>query len=96
MKRQRRGSRAGWRAADYRAAALAIFRQLIAESFTSLPITSHHFQAAARLLDQHHLGLRAGDALHLALAADLGAALFTLDRRLAEAGKQVGASVRLL
>jgi predicted nucleic acid-binding protein len=37
-----------------------------------------------------------GDALHLALAADVGATLFTLDKRLAEAGRQVGASVQLL
>ena len=81
---------------DIRAGALAFFRQIIAESLTLLPVTSAHFQAAARLADQHHLGLRAGDALHLALAANVGATLFTLDKRFAEAGRQIGASVQLL
>ncbi len=81
---------------DDRASALAFFRQMIVENFIVLPMTSAHFQAAARLADQHHLGLRAGDALHMALATDVGATLFTLDKRLAEAGKQIGASVQLL
>ena len=88
--------RTGALTSDLRAAALAFFRQIIAQSLTLLPVTSAHFQAAARLADQHHLGLRSGDALHMALAADIGATLFTLDKRLAEAGKQVGASVHLL
>lgn len=81
---------------DHRAAALALFRQMIAGSFTVLPVTSTHFHAAARLSDQHQLGLRAADALHLAVATDAGITLCTLDKRLAEAGKQVGASVLLL
>ena len=81
---------------DHRAGALAFFRQMLAESFTLLPLTSSHFHAAALLADQHQLGLRAGDALHLALATDVGATLVTLDKRLAEAGKQIGASIQLL
>lgn len=88
--------RTGEMTVDRRAAKLANFRQMVADSFTLLPLTSAHFQAAALLADQHQLGLRAGDALHLALAADIGATLFTLDKRLAEAGKQIGASVQLL
>ncbi len=88
--------RTGALSPDDRTSALAFFRQMIAESFIVLPVTSAHFQAAARLADQHHLALRSGDALHMALSADVGATLFTLDKRLAEAGKQIGASVRLL
>ena len=51
---------------------------------------------AARFSDQHALGLRAGDALHLAVCADHGVMLCTLDRRLAEAGPQLGLRATLL
>lgn len=75
---------------DQRATALAMFNQLVAESFTVLPVTGRHFRAAARIVDQHSLGLRAGDALHLAVASEHGAKLHTLDQRLAEAGPVLG------
>lgn len=55
-----------------RAAALAMFNKLVTESFTVLTITGGHFRAAARFTDQHPLGLRAGDALHLAAASEHG------------------------
>jgi predicted nucleic acid-binding protein len=38
--------------------------------------------------------LRAGEALHLAICANHGASLCTLDRRLAEAAPRVGVPVR--
>ncbi len=41
-------------------------------------------------MDQQGLGLRAGDALHLAVAAEHGATLWTLDVRMAEAGPVLG------
>ena len=47
-------------------------------------------------VDQHMLGLRAGDALHLATASEHGATVHTLDRRLAEAGPVLGVPTRLL
>ncbi|MDE2464494.1 MAG: PIN domain-containing protein, partial [Alphaproteobacteria bacterium] len=53
-------------------------------------------RTAARLADQHALGLRAGDALHLAICADHGATLCTLDRRLGEAGPALGVKAELL
>ena len=81
---------------DQRAAALAMFNRLTAESFTVLPVGGVHFQTAARFTDQHQLGLRAGDALHLAVASDQGAVLHTLDQRLAEAGPALGVPTRLL
>ena len=79
-----------------RAAALAIFNKLVAESFTVLPLTGAHFRAAAKFTDQHLLGLRAGDALHLAVASDHGATMQTLDRRLADSGPALGIPTRLL
>lgn len=81
---------------EQRAAALAMFNKLIAESFTVLPVTGGHFRAAARFADQHALGLRAGDALHLATASEHGATVHTLDQRLAEAGPLLGVPTRLL
>jgi predicted nucleic acid-binding protein len=40
--------------------------------------------------------LRAADALHLAIAKDIGATLCTFDKRLASAGKALGVSARLI
>lgn len=82
--------RTGQLAPDHRAAALALFTRLAAESFAIFPVTGTHFQAAARFADQHALALRAGDALHLAVARDSGATLCTLDQRLAESGGALG------
>src|ERR1700735_4617945 len=53
--------------------------------FTVLPVTGGHFRAATKFVDQHTLGLRAGDAPHLA-AAEHRAPAHTLDQRLAQAG----------
>jgi predicted nucleic acid-binding protein len=75
---------------DQRAAALAAFNAMIAESLTMLAVGPSHFRMAARMVDLHGLGLRAGDALHLAVAADHSATVHTLDRRLAEAGPMLG------
>lgn len=79
-----------------RAAALSMFNRLVGDSFTVLAVTGSHFRAAAKFIDQHGLGLRAGDALHLAVASDHGAVLQTLDRQLAEAGPLLGVPARLL
>ena len=81
---------------EQRAATLALFDRLAAESLTILPISGSHFPRAARFVDQHTPGLRAGDALHLATASDHGAAVQTPDKRLAEAGPLVGVPTRQL
>ncbi len=81
---------------DQRAAALAMFHKLVAESFTVLAVTGAQFRTAAKFVDQYALGLRAGDALHLATASEHGATAYTLDPRLAEAGPVLGVPTRLL
>ena len=81
---------------DERAAALAAFNRLAGESFTVASVSGGHFRAAARYADRHELGLRAGDALHLAIVFENGATLHTLDRRLAEAGPVLGIRVHFL
>jgi predicted nucleic acid-binding protein len=81
---------------DQRAAALAMFHKLVADTFTVVPVTGMQFRAAAKFADQHTLGLRAGDALHLASASEKGATVHTLDRRLSEAGPLLGVPTQLL
>jgi len=81
---------------EQRAAALAMFNKLVAESFTVLGVTGGQFRAAGKFADQHALGLRAGDALHLAIASEHGATVHTLDQRLAEAGPALGVPTQLL
>jgi len=79
-----------------RAAALTTFNRLVAESFTLLSVTGLHFRIAARFADRHELALRAGDALHLAIASDHGLPVCTLDQRLADAGPALGVPTQLL
>lgn len=88
--------RTGQIEASHRAEALAAFKRLSTDSFLLLSVTRQHFHAAARLADQHGIGLRAGDALHLAICSDHGAAMCTLDRRLSEAGTSAGVQTLLV
>lgn len=81
---------------EQRAAALAMFNALVADSFTVLSVTGEDFRTAAKFTDQHALALRAGEALHLAIASRHGAAVYTLDQRLAEAGPALGVPTHLL
>lgn len=61
-----------------------------------LGVTGSQFRAAAKFADQHMLGLRPGDALHLAIASEHGAKVHTIDQRLAEAGPALGVLAQLL
>ena len=79
-----------------RAKAAGLFARLKAESLTVVPITREHFLAAALLVDQYDIGLRAGDALHVAIAAALGATICTLDKRLSDAAVAVGVNALLV
>jgi predicted nucleic acid-binding protein len=88
--------RTGQISLEQRATALAMFNKLRAESLTVLPVTGGQLRAAARFADQHALGLRAGDALHLAVASEHGATVHTLDQRLADAGPALGVPAQLL
>jgi uncharacterized protein len=88
--------RTGALGVEDRAVALSAFTRLCAESFRTLAVGREDFRAAARFADQSDLNLRAGDALHLAICANQGASLCTLDRRLAEAAPRVGVPVREL
>jgi len=75
-----------------RAQVLTAYHRLVEESLTVEPVSVRHFETAARFVDQHDLGMRAGDALHLAIASERGLTLATLDRRLADVGPKLGAA----
>ncbi len=55
-----------------RAAALAMFDKLVTQRFNVLAVTGSQVRAAAKFDDRHGLGLREGDALHLATASEVG------------------------
>jgi uncharacterized protein len=53
------------------------------------------FNLAKRFLQQYRTGLRAGDALHLAIARNHGArAIYSLDKTLGSAGRKLRLRVR--
>lgn len=88
--------RTGQIEADHRASALAVFNSLKDASLATLSVSPAHFRTAARLADQHAAAVRAGDALHLAIASENGATLATLDVQLAKAGTLLGVKTLLL
>jgi uncharacterized protein len=89
-------TRTGQIRVDERAVVLAKFHQMLAENLAVVPILSGHFRVAAKFVDQSALGLRAGDALHLAAASEHGATVHTLDQVLADAGPKVGVPTQLV
>ena len=85
--------RTGALSVEKRAEALAMWHGWRDRVLTTSPIAASHFVTAAAYLDQHKLGLRAGDALHLAVAAAAGLRIVTLDRTMASAALELGIPV---
>jgi predicted nucleic acid-binding protein len=56
--------------------AMERFRNLLAQSFTVVVPTQDDFTAATRMIATFQTGLRAGDALHLAIAENNHASMF--------------------
>ena len=73
-----------------RAVALTAYQRMFLDDLIVLPVTASDFREAARIADRYDLGLRASDALHLAIATNHRATLLTLDRRLHAAGLALG------
>jgi predicted nucleic acid-binding protein len=69
----------------------AEFEELVERSFTILLPTQADFQLASRFLLRFDTKLRAGDALHLAIASNQRArAIYSLDRTMVSAGAKLG------
>lgn len=82
--------------AHWQAQALTQFNALVAETLTVWPVRHHDFLTAARMAEQYATDLRAGDALHLAVVANRGGQLVSLDRRQVEAGTVLGVVAKLI
>jgi len=78
-----------------RADVLAAFVRLADESLHLWPVTRGDYRMAARFADRHASGLRAGDALHLAIAAQRGAPVCTLDRVMIRAARALAVSATM-
>jgi predicted nucleic acid-binding protein len=61
-------------------------RHQIGGASSLIPVARENFRLAARFAEQAETGLRAGDALHLAIASTAGATIVTLDKGQARAG----------
>ena len=69
----------------------ARFETMIEESFVVLLPNRDDFDRARDWLDHFETGLRAGDALHLAIARNHGAdVIYSLDKLMIAAGKKLG------
>ena len=67
------------------------FERMIGESFVVLLPNRDDFDRAREWLGNFETGLRAGDALHLAIAGNRGAdAIYSLDKLMIAAGKTLG------
>ena len=75
---------------EHRADCLAEFARLVEDSLVVVPVSSLDFRTAARFADQHQTGLRAVDALHLAVCARHGVGMVTFDEILATAAITFG------
>lgn len=70
------------------------FSKILDESFKLLTPATVDFVTAAKFLETPKTGLRAGDAFHLAIAANHGAKkVWSLDQGFIKAGKQLKLSV---
>lgn len=75
------------------ARSLAWARSELLPKLTLVSLEPPDLQTAESLLERFELGLRAGDALHLAITRRLALPLLTLDRRLAGAAAALGVEV---
>jgi hypothetical protein len=76
--------------------ALGAIAMRLAAHAKIIPVEQRHFDIAAGFALRSRVMLRAGDALHLAIASEAGTELVTLDRKMAEAGQALGLGTRLL
>jgi uncharacterized protein len=73
----------------------ADFEKVLLESFTVLLPQRNDFDLAKNYLARHYSGLRAGDALHLAIANNCGAqTIYSLDKTFLKAGAVLALPVR--
>lgn len=73
------------------------FDDIVADTFAVLLPSTGDFELARRYLQHNETGLRAGDALHLAIASNNRAeSIYSFDNTLLKAGRRLGLSVRTI
>lgn len=72
------------------------FAYQLRSSLRCLVVTRDDFLRGANLAESYKLGLRGGDALHLAIVERHGATLCTLDKGQADAGCSLGIDTQLI
>jgi predicted nucleic acid-binding protein len=77
------------------ARAMSEFRYLVSQSLDIIEVTPSDFDRAVSLAENHLLGLKSGDALHLSVA-HVADNLCTRDRRLANAAEALGLNAILI
>ena len=88
--------RAGRLVAESRTQTWSNLQALLAADLTVLPVSRQAFHSAAEMARRASLGLRAGDALHLAVAGEFGARIVTRDIAQARAAHSLGHPGHLL
>lgn len=78
---------------EQRAEMVTWWHNAAANNFIAIDVVAGHFETASRMCDNHQLSLRAGDAMHIAIAQSVGATLVTLDKRMAAAALELGVPV---
>lgn len=77
--------------------AIASLNLLVSRSVLQVePIAAVDFARATDFIDDHRTNLRAGDALHLAVAYRIGAPVWTLDNGMIDAAEAIGITCRSL
>jgi uncharacterized protein len=76
--------------------ALREYENLILPAMSMVSISRDDYLVAARIANDHGVGIRAPDALHLAVAVQRGLTLCTFDKHLVEGAKSLGYAVELI
>jgi uncharacterized protein len=76
--------------------AVDAFADLVAPTLVRLAVDDNDHRMAAHMLNGWQTGLRAGDALHLALVRQHQAELWTFDRTMSKAASHFGLQCHLL
>jgi uncharacterized protein len=82
--------RTGEMTLEQRADVLTEWNRFRDSSLSVIAVAREDFQKAAAFAQRHSLGLRAGDALHLALVQSIGGVLVTLDKKMALVAPEFG------
>lgn len=81
---------------EHRRAAQGALHDLLFNSFVVLPVPDEAFTRASAFLENSALGLRAADALHLAIAAGAGSTIVTCDRSMHASALALGLASELI